>query len=89
MEIFWNLLSGMAEYEREWKAQRNRRDLTADEEQIMEILEECLKIVGRLRQDYLVLKDEFQQYMRSQSVISAENDQTFHELESENSRLIK
>lgn len=49
MEIFWNLLSGMAEYEREWKAQRNRRDLTADEEQIMEILEECLKIVGRLR----------------------------------------
>jgi len=46
IEVFWNLIAGMEEYEREWKAYKNKENKTEDEEQIIEMLELCLNFVN-------------------------------------------
>lgn len=46
IEIFWNLIAGMEEYEREWLLFKQKEDKTEDEEQIIEILEMCLNFVN-------------------------------------------
>ena len=32
IEIFWNLVNGLDEFEKEWKAERERSDISEDEE---------------------------------------------------------
>lgn len=54
---------------------------------MMEILEECLKIIRQQREEYLDLKDEFEQFVKNEHYISSENNISQAYLEEEINKL--